>query len=96
MAFLVYIFAFSICVWIGVNAGKIKHYATGLFVAGLMPFVLVFVFHFIFQLMFPNMVAEDSVNPNSLATVLFAFLATPGSIIALVVFHMARNQQKHN
>lgn len=97
MAFLVYIFAFSVCIWVGVNAGKLKHYALGLLTAGLAPFLLVFIFNLIYQLLFSSQ-PEPEINTDSasLATVLYAFLAAPGSIISLVVFHMARNQQKNS
>ncbi len=97
MAFLVYIFAFAVCIWLGVNAGKLKHYTLGLLTAGISPFLLVFVFNLLYQFVFSSQ-PEPGIHTDSasLATVLYAFLATPGAIISLVVFHMVRNQQKNS
>lgn len=94
MAFLVYIVVFAACVWIGVNAAKVKNYAVGLLTAGLAPFLLVFIFNLLYLLLFNRHTEADTiVNTASFATVLYAFLATPGAIISLVVFHMVRNQR---
>ena len=98
MAFLVYILVFSICIWFGNMAAKIANRALGVLVAALLPFALIFVFTLLYGLLGPLFGLGNNTNDiageNSLNTVLYAFLATPGALISVIVSQMARQQGK--
>ena len=93
MAFIVYIVVFSICIWFGNLAAKIANRVVGVIVAAVLPFALVFVFTLLYSLLGPllgfDASSSDIAGDNSLNTVLYAFLATPGALIAVIVSQMA-------
>lgn len=98
MAFIVYIVVFSICIWFGNLAAKIANRVLGVIVAALLPFALVFAFTLLYGLLGPlfgfGANSSDIAGENSLNTVLYAFLATPGALIAVIVSQMARQSRK--
>ncbi|MCH8493207.1 MAG: hypothetical protein LAT53_08240 [Idiomarina sp.] len=98
MAFLVYIVVFSICIWFGNQAAKLKHPALAVVVAAVLPFLLIFVFSTGYELLAPlftdSATSNEIAGERSLNVVLYAFLATPGALISVIVCQMVRNQPK--
>lgn len=98
MAFLVYIVVFSICIWFGNQAAKLKHPALSVVTAAVLPFLLIFVFSAGYELLASLFVDSATGNEiageRSLNVVLYAFLATPGALISVIVCQMVRNHPK--
>lgn len=98
MAFLVYIVVFSICIWFGNQAAKLKHPALSVAAAAVLPFLLIFVFSTGYELLAPlftdSATSNEIAGERSLNVVLYAFLATPGALISVIVCQMVRNKPK--